>query len=77
VQVWGWHETSTEPMLEIYASALDPKTHYPKDTPKSAEEFFARIRADGWHWDHYNGGLKYVHVDELEKIEGPVPDGTF
>lgn len=44
-----------------------------KDYMKAVE----RLRADGWGVDIMEGAFKYIHVDELEKIEGPPPDGAF
>jgi hypothetical protein len=38
-----------------------------------AEELIAH----GWKWDWRDGGEKYFHVDDLEKIEGPPPEGPF
>lgn len=47
---------------------------------ESRDLWLARRRAlveSGWI-DGGPEGLKgYVHVDDLEKIEGPVPDGLF
>lgn len=34
-------------------------------------------RREGWQWDIREGGFKYFHVDDIEKIEGPAPEGTF
>lgn len=41
------------------------------------ERMVADMRILGWDWDLREGGHKYIHVDELEKIEGPVPEGPF
>jgi hypothetical protein len=32
---------------------------------------------DGWTDEGGDGLVRYVHVDDLEKIEGPPPEGAF
>ncbi|MDQ7013677.1 MAG: hypothetical protein Q9O74_07230 [Planctomycetota bacterium] len=36
-----------------------------------------KLLADGWEDHGMDGLVKYVHVDDLEKIEGPPPRGPF
>ncbi len=66
-----WHPESEEPLLRCLAgqSADD----YP---PGAGDEFIEMLRADGWHIQRCET-WGYVHVDELEKIEGPPPEGPF
>lgn len=81
VEPWfpAWHTTSSEPLLNVMN---------PWNTGEHSLMYFGRhlenkelrdaLRADGWEGSVYDGAFsKYVHVDELEKIEGPVPDGPF
>ena len=35
------------------------------------------FKAEGWAWDIREGGDTYIHIDDLEKIEGPPPAGAF
>jgi hypothetical protein len=36
-----------------------------------------QLHADGWQGSWGEGLYKYLHVDEIEKIEGPPPVGAF
>lgn len=36
-----------------------------------------RLKEEGWESIGRDGFCKYIHVDELEKIEGPPPEGAF
>jgi hypothetical protein len=77
VSPWAWHPTAHEPILRIDGSNLDG---YRLDGPFNAGpnfDFTAALHADGWEGDDYLGWYRYVHVDELEKIEGPPPEGPF
>jgi hypothetical protein len=70
----GWDPDSAEPILRC------EKPHLADMNLKGVhvrQAFVERLRADGWHWDDREGGWKYIHVDDLEKVEGPPPDGTF
>jgi hypothetical protein len=40
-------------------------------------ELRTRLVEDGWLDGGGEGLVKYVHVDDLEKIEGPPPEGAF
>jgi len=78
-----WHPEWEEPILKCYLDngelTQDLTCH--NDLGKwnrIYEERKAALRADGWHWpDPREGCEKYIHVDDLEKIEGPPPDGAF
>jgi hypothetical protein len=77
VSPWAWHPTAHEPILRIDGSNLDG---YRLNGPFNAGpnfDFTAALLADGWEGDDYLGWSRYVHVDELEKIEGPPPEGPF
>ena len=68
-----WHPESSEPLL--FCRIDDGKVG-----GQSEAEFMQRVRelqADGWTWEFREGCEKYVHVDDLEKIEGPPPEGAF
>lgn len=66
-----WKPDSKEPILKCLAgqSADD----WPSD---AGDEYLDMLRADGWHICR-DDSWGYVHVDDLEKIEGSPPDGAF
>jgi len=78
-----WHPEREEPILKCYLDngelTQDLTCH--NDLGKwnrIYEERKAAFRADGWCWpDPREGCEKYVHVDDLEKVEGPPPEGPF
>ena len=48
-----------------------------RDSELATADLHRRLIEDGWE-DHGGDGLtKYVHVDDLDKIEGPPPEGAF
>lgn len=65
----GWHYESSEPLLKCY---MDHSEISAGGWDATKERMCALIE-DGWQWDQREGGIKYVHVDDLEKIEGPPP----
>lgn len=83
LQPVAWHTESEEPMLKCYLSnpVVGKQIKEFDDLAKRAREYDERIvalKVDGWHWpDPREGCEKYLHVDELEKVEGPPPDGPF
>ena len=82
VQPVAWAVDTDEPILRVNAS---PST-MDSFTSKYFLELAARINArypedvmlaDGWRRPDQAVYEKHFHVDELEKIEGPLPDGPF
>lgn len=76
VYPWHWDKEAREPMLYclvqpdevVKAIGLNP----------AYDEFIDRMKRDeNWEWDVREGGGRAFHVDELEKIEGPPPEGAF
>jgi len=62
-----WHPESEEPILFCHMMQWE-------DCALSTEE----LRKEGWQIDDPREPARgYVHVDELEKIEGPPPEGPF
>ena len=68
-----WHKESSDPLLLCRMETHNFGVTNDKDYMKAVE----RLRADGWGVDIMEGAFKYIHVDELEKIEGPAPEGAF
>jgi hypothetical protein len=78
----AWHRDSSEPQLRcaLYTNEISSRITEFKDLAKRQRIYDAHVQAlqrDGWSWDAREGGEKYVHVDELEKLEGPPPEGVF
>jgi len=69
----SWHPESEEPLLRCAIDTNEICGLEQQEYMKRVEQ----LRALGWHWDYREGGTKYCHVDELEKIEGPLPVGAF
>jgi hypothetical protein len=68
-----WHPESEEPLLLCYM----PTVMHPGEPESVWGLRRERLIEEGWE-DGGRDGLKgYVHVDELEKIEGPPPTGSF
>lgn len=68
----AWHPEATEPRLKVHSAWCS--SDYP---PGDELAFDEMLKAEGWTWDQREGGEGYVHVDDLEKIEGPPPEGGF
>lgn len=68
-----WHPESSEPLLECHM----PMNILPGETAQQSRERREALLDDGWEQSAWDGLAKYVHVDELEKIEGPAPDSAF
>ena len=62
-----WNPDSAEPLLSVVMMPWDLR-----EAGLSIDE----LVADGWQYDQRDGGEKYVHVDELEKIDGPPPGAS-
>jgi hypothetical protein len=77
-----WEFESEEPILVLMAT---PCTMEDVNTPyydAIRERIGARypaeiLMADGWEQPGQGEFVKRVHVDDLEKIEGPPPEGPF
>jgi hypothetical protein len=74
-----WHREAAQPLLLIsmWIDDLILEKYFVKPPANDAFAIQAAMEADGWSWDLREGGDKYVHVDELEKIEGPPPQGAY
>lgn len=68
-----WYRDSSEPLLHCRMETHELGAKSEREHERLVED----IRTQGWHWDLREGGHKYIHVDDLEKIEGPAPDGPF
>jgi hypothetical protein len=77
-----WNPETSEPVLRCF---LQPEEIGPEllggapvpDYVNQFPQFLRLVQEDGWKWDMRDGGTKYIHVDDLEKIEGPPPEGPF
>jgi hypothetical protein len=80
VTPYSWHPTATEPILCVEIDPYDEdlsKRYFKRPFVDHIERCEALL-SDGWDiYDPREGARKYVHVDELEKIEGPPPEGAF
>jgi hypothetical protein len=70
----AWHPDSAEPILKVLAGRW---LIMPSDAQREAIN--ESLRRQGWEFDHHHGSGGYVHVEDpdLEKIEGPPPEGPF
>jgi len=70
----NWHSTSHEPLVMCLIPSLRVFVNESKEVVQQRRE----LLVDHGFEDGGREGLKgYVHVDDLEKIEGPPPDGPF
>jgi hypothetical protein len=75
-----WGSNSEEPILRIQ---MMPEHKYFVQSPyysgpkATGEESWQRLHDDGWEPAGKGEWERWAHVDELEKIEGPAPDGPF
>ena len=83
LKVWpkSWDPDSSEPVLECDAMPEDGQLEdqYFQEVleQSSIDHGGDSLLADGWdRWDKFVY-RKFIHVDELEKIEGPPPEGPF
>jgi hypothetical protein len=75
-----WHPTAQEPLLMVEIDPTDPDlyTRYFVKPPNNHDEMIRALRLEGWEvYDSREVARKYVHVDELEKVEGAPPEGAF
>ena len=73
VDLWNFDPEREEPLLKCH---IDPSELGGKGGMDVVRRLIEELKRDGWLWDMREGGTKYVHVDELEKIEGPPPKGS-
>lgn len=75
-----WRPDSEEPILRVHTMpehkyfVLSPYYSGPKAT---GEENWQRLHDDGWEPAGKGEWERWAHVDELEKTEGPPPEGQF
>lgn len=79
-QAWDWERS--EPILRCLAmpnSLEDLDSDYFRKIAKEIGATYPSeiLRADGWEQIGRGEYIKYIHVDDLEKIEGPPPEGPF
>ena len=80
VKPYGWASETVEPCLIVLmeGSDLNLSTYFVKPPANDPLSIMAAMRADGWAWDlRDNIGSRAIRVDDLEKIEGPPPEGAF
>ena len=69
VYPWAWHKTSVEPILRVRMEALRA---FPGESDEAVKRRIRQVVLKGWEEDR-DAATGYVHVDELEKVEGPMP----
>jgi hypothetical protein len=68
----GWKSHSAEPIMQCMIGIP------PAWTSQQRDAAMEQLKAEGWRWDYRDMvGEGYVHVDDLEKTEGPPPAGAF
>lgn len=73
----GWHPDSEEPLLNL---AIWGRPYLSLDEPYEViKQRWEQLISEGWEDGGRDGMAGYVHVEDpdLEKIEGPPPDGPF
>jgi len=70
--VESWSRDSAEPLVlcRIMPSRLPHAGNLAGQLGYTCQQ----LRDKGWQNEHDEGYTKYLHVDELEKIEGPLPE---
>lgn len=80
IRVWPshWDLKSSELMVScrMMPDDVDQLKLFGCETPDYTT-FHALMTNDGWRWDMRDGGVRYIHINDLEKIEGPLPDGVL
>ena len=75
-----WKPDSEEPVLRVH---MMPEHKYFVQSPyytgpeATGEENWQRLYDDDWEPAGIGEWQRWLHVDELEKIEGPPPEGAF
>lgn len=76
-----WHTETIEPILCCQAMPQEGDLDDPyfvtllKDSQR--DHYGNRLLADGWTRTDKFVYEKYIHIDDLEKAEGPPPNGSF
>jgi len=68
-----WHPESNEPRVACHM----PLNVRPGETAEQSRARRQTLLDEGWAYSAWEGLARYVHVDELQKIEGPPPEGAF
>ena len=83
-RIWpqGWDSEREEPILRCLAipdNFDDLDSDYFREVAKRVNAKYAGdvLMADGWQQIGRGEYVKFLHVDEVEKIEGPPPEGAF
>lgn len=69
----AWHPEREEPLLLCYM----PTAMHPGEPESVWRPRREQLVEEGWENGGREGLKGYVHVDDLEKIEGPPPTGAF
>ena len=81
VQPVSWHPESVDPLIRCTsmpeAGMLDHQYFQEILERSNIDHLGDPLLADGWSRPDKFVYSKVLHVDELEKIEGPVSDGSF
>jgi hypothetical protein len=73
-----WKPDSVEPVVRVLLMNGDLDTERVFGVDFLPQDERTRRLADmGWTVNYRDGHAAWVHVDELEKTEGPIPEGTF
>lgn len=73
VSPYGWSGDSAEPIL-LCSMGLEQLTGRTVEEVNKQKESLVKA---GWDWSARDEGKARIHVDALEKIEGPPPEGSF
>jgi hypothetical protein len=73
----GWHPDSEEPLLSVLMAQRPYRS--PDEPYEAVRQRWEQLISEGWEDGGRDGMAGYVHVEdpELEKIEGPPPEGAF
>ena len=75
--------------VRVYPQHWDPESNEPlamchmplnidlAETKAERDALLEQLLAEGWEYSAWEGLARAVHVDDLEKIEGPPPEGPF
>jgi hypothetical protein len=71
-----WHPESERPLLMCVMESSSWRSALMRDS--DLEQVKARFESEGWEFNARDQqARKYIDVDDLEKVEGPAPDGQF
>ena len=78
-----WHTESPEPIVQCCAmpgwEGYDLNQSFIEHVLETGmpNEYDSPMLADGWDASEIGVFKKFIHIDELDKIEGPPPEGSF